>query len=312
MKAPVSLTSDELLAVLAKARDRRLRDWVILVTIYWHGFRVSEVVRSSTRQRGLFFTRAKAEQRLAEMGDGAGIGEVERLVKGKRRICYLVTSEQPLKRPGLTLEAIEGQEVTIQRLKRSMETVQGIQEHENPLLNERLAWDEWLAERNRYGKKGGAKMQQNKRFVAKPRKRLAVQHLPQPAFPALPRLCQSRGLTPAQTASSLSEAHHRNPPGGRGHPIARGASASRTQVAGFNGTIYAAAGRSGVARGGQSDSGERRVPALPPRIPLPKVVLKCRFACLGMLRQKCCGPRGSRSILMAHVWTAAELLRTAC
>jgi site-specific recombinase XerD len=161
MKAPVSLTSDELLAVLAKARDRRLRDWVILVTIYWHGFRVSEVVRSSTRQRGLFFTRAKAEQRLAEMGDGAGIREVERLVKGKRRICYLVTSEQPLKRPGLTLEAIEGQEVTIQRLKRSMETVQGIQEHENPLLNERLAWCEWLVERNRYGKKGGAKMQQN-------------------------------------------------------------------------------------------------------------------------------------------------------
>ena len=161
MKAPVSLTSDELLAVLTKARDRRLRDWVILLTIYWHGFRVSEVVRSSTRQRGLFFTRTKAEQRLAEMGDGAGIREVERLIKGKRRTCYLVASEQPLERPGLTLEAIEGQEVTIQRLKRSMETVQGIQEHENPLLNERLAWDEWLAERNLYGKKGGAKMQQN-------------------------------------------------------------------------------------------------------------------------------------------------------
>jgi site-specific recombinase XerD len=160
MKAPISLSSEELLAVLAKAKERRLRDWVILLTIYWHGFRVSEAVRSSTHQLGLFFTQAKADQRVAEAGDGT-VQQVERRIKGKLRTCFLVVSSQPIVKPGLTLESIEGQEITVQRLKRSMKTVQGLQEHENPLLNERLAWDEWLAEGNRHGKKGGAKMQQN-------------------------------------------------------------------------------------------------------------------------------------------------------
>lgn len=163
MKAPVSLTYEELLAVLGKARERRLRDWVILVTLYWHGFRVSEVVKSSTHQVGLFFTRAKAEARLAECGiAGAVIREVERKVKGKMRTCYMVASPQRLDRPGLTADAIEGQEITVQRRKRSLETCQALQEHENPLLNEQLAWETWLAERGRHGKKGGrAKMQQN-------------------------------------------------------------------------------------------------------------------------------------------------------
>jgi hypothetical protein len=109
------------------------------------------------------------------------------------------------------------------------------------------------------------------RFVAKPRKRLPFQHLPQPAFPALPRLCPSGWLTPAQTASPLSEAHHRNRSGGRGHALAQSASPSRPQIAGFDGTIHPATRRCGLAGGGQSDSGERRVPARSPRIPLPQV-----------------------------------------
>jgi site-specific recombinase XerD len=161
MKAPVSLTPEELLAVLAKAKARRLRDWVILLTLYWHGFRVSEVVRSSTRQLGLFFTREKAEKRCIEARAGAVIEEVERVVKRQRRTCYLVTAAAPVTKPGLTMDALEGQEITVQRLKRSMETVQGLQEHENPLLDEKRAWQEWLAERDLHGKKGGSRMVQN-------------------------------------------------------------------------------------------------------------------------------------------------------
>lgn len=159
MKAPVSLTSEELLAVLAKARARRLRDWVILLFLYWHGFRVSEAVRSSTRQAGLFFTRKKAEQRAADF-PGSEVREVPRRIKGKPQTCYLVLSPQPIVNPGLTLDAIEGDEITQQRLKGSMQTTQFLQEHENPLLDEKSAWAEWLAERPRLGKKGGAKMTQ--------------------------------------------------------------------------------------------------------------------------------------------------------
>ena len=49
----------------------------------------------------------------------------------------------------------------MQRLKRSLQTVQGLQEHEHPLLNEKVAWESWFAEGHLHGKKGGSKMQQN-------------------------------------------------------------------------------------------------------------------------------------------------------
>jgi site-specific recombinase XerD len=160
VKAPISLTAEELLAVLGKARERRLRDWVMLLFLYWHGFRVSEIAGSSTRQLGLFFTIEKAEQRCNEAAGAAAIEEVRRRVKGKMRTCYLVTSDRLIAKPGLTFNAIEGSQITVQRLKRSEQTTQLLQEHEHPLLNEKLAWEEWLAERPRFGKKGGAKMQQ--------------------------------------------------------------------------------------------------------------------------------------------------------
>jgi len=163
MRAPVSLTSEELLAVLTKARARCLRDWVILVTLYWHGFRVSEVVRSSTRQLGLFFTREKADRRIADCGrEDAAVSEVQRRIKGKWRTCYLVTTARPIRKPGLTHRAIEGAEITVQRLKGSERTTQDLQEHENPLLNERLAWQSWLAESPRLGKKGAARARPSK------------------------------------------------------------------------------------------------------------------------------------------------------
>ena len=101
--------------------------------------------------------REKADQRCNEIGARATVSEVQRRICGKLRTCYLVTSAEPVTRPGLTLGAIEGVEISVQRLKRSLETTQTLQEHENPLLNERLAWEEWLAERPRLGRKGARK-----------------------------------------------------------------------------------------------------------------------------------------------------------
>jgi len=183
MRAPVSLTAEELLAVLAKARERRLRDWVILLTTYWHAFRVSEVVLSSTRQRGLFYTREKAELRCAEVGPGSEVREVQRRICGKLRHCYLVTSADPLRRSGLTADAIEGQEITQQRLKRSEETTQQLFEHDNPLLNERLAWREWMAQRESLGKKGGAKRPKSSRAKMQQNNILLQNPQPEPDSP---------------------------------------------------------------------------------------------------------------------------------
>jgi type 1 fimbriae regulatory protein FimB len=38
-----SLTPEELLAILKVARDRRIRDWCMILMAYWHGLRMSEV-----------------------------------------------------------------------------------------------------------------------------------------------------------------------------------------------------------------------------------------------------------------------------
>jgi integrase len=49
MKPPVSLTEDELLRVLAIARARRLRDFVLLLVTYRHGLRASEALNIRRR-----------------------------------------------------------------------------------------------------------------------------------------------------------------------------------------------------------------------------------------------------------------------
>jgi site-specific recombinase XerD len=143
--------------VLGKARERRLRDWVMLLFLVWHGLRASELVQSSTRQAGLFFTREKAERRRAEIGAAAAVTEVTRRIQGKPRICFLVTTEQPITRSGMTYGSVVGGEVEVQRLKRSLKTTQDLHEHENELLNERKAWSQWLREAPRRGKKGAAR-----------------------------------------------------------------------------------------------------------------------------------------------------------
>ena len=102
MKAPVSLKDDELLRVLAKAREHRLRDWVMILVTYWHGLRASETINL----------------READLQDGV---------------------------------------IRVHRGKGSEATAQALQEHENPLLNERAAVEEWFTERGSMGKKGGRK-----------------------------------------------------------------------------------------------------------------------------------------------------------
>ncbi len=100
MKTPVSLTPEELVRLLAKARERRLRDWVMILVTYWHGLRASETIHL----------------RVCDLADGF---------------------------------------LTIRRGKGSEDNVHPLQEHENPLLNERAAFEEWFRERDASGPKGG-------------------------------------------------------------------------------------------------------------------------------------------------------------
>jgi|GEM_PF-974531 len=100
MKTAVSLTPEELVRILAAARARRLRDWVMILITYWHGLRASETINL----------------RVKDLADG-----------------YLAVT----------------------RGKGSEATMQPLQEHTNPLLNERAAIETWLSQRDAQGKKGG-------------------------------------------------------------------------------------------------------------------------------------------------------------
>jgi integrase/recombinase XerD len=59
MKRPVSLTPEELIRLLAVARERRLRDWVMILLAYVFGMRASEIVGLRVRdvQDGLVIVR---------------------------------------------------------------------------------------------------------------------------------------------------------------------------------------------------------------------------------------------------------------
>jgi integrase len=114
-KPPVSLSDEQLLALLAKAEEHRHRDAIMIAVTYWHGLRASEAVN------------------LRE-------ADIE---NGQIRVC---------------------------RGKGSDATLQDLQEHENPLLNERALMEDWLANREKFGVKGGAKarpkMRQSTQIVA--------------------------------------------------------------------------------------------------------------------------------------------------
>lgn len=101
-KPPVSLSGEQLLALLAVAKANHHRDWVLILLTYWHGLRASEAVN-------------------------------------------------------LTAADFQAGFVRVQRGKGSDMTLQPLQEHENPLLNEKAALEDWLANRDSHGVKGNAK-----------------------------------------------------------------------------------------------------------------------------------------------------------
>src|SRR5258708_4469732 len=101
-RAPVSLTDDELLKVLDAARAHRFRDWVLILITYRHGLRASEALRIRRRD-------------------------------------------------------LDDSYIRIRRGKGSEETEQPLQGHDNPLLNEIEAVRIWLLEMGERGKKGAAK-----------------------------------------------------------------------------------------------------------------------------------------------------------
>jgi integrase len=104
-KPPVSLSDAQLLALLQRAKDHRVRDWVMILVTYWHGLRASETIGLRVRDFDLNEWTVQISR-----GKGSDVGQQQTL-----------------------------------------------QEHENPLLNEREAVSAWLRNRNQFGLKGGAK-----------------------------------------------------------------------------------------------------------------------------------------------------------
>lgn len=101
-KPPVSLSDEQLQALLATAKKHRHRDWLMILVAYVHGLRASEVTNLTA----------------ANFKDG---------------------------------------EIRVQRGKGSDETTHPLLHHQNPLLNEKAAIEDWLANRSNYGVKGGAR-----------------------------------------------------------------------------------------------------------------------------------------------------------
>jgi integrase len=65
-KPPVSLTNEQFLALLAKAQERRLRDWILILFTYWHGFRASEPLTVTEAD----FDRRRGAVRVARQSQG--------------------------------------------------------------------------------------------------------------------------------------------------------------------------------------------------------------------------------------------------
>lgn len=105
-----SLSNDELCALLAAAKKKRLRDWLMILVAYQHGLRANEVV-------GGWRTRT-----------------VDKKKKLKQRYFH----------PGLCKSDIEDGHLTVARAKGSLRTVQPLVEDDNPLLNELAGFSEYL------------------------------------------------------------------------------------------------------------------------------------------------------------------------
>lgn len=114
-KPPVSLSDEQFLALLGKAKEHRLRDWVLILFTYRHGFRASEPL---------------------------GVTEAD-------------------------IDLRDGK-VFVRRGKGSEGGWQDLMSWpENPLMDERGALEFWLANRGKFGVKGGAKPGARKRSPAR-------------------------------------------------------------------------------------------------------------------------------------------------
>jgi site-specific recombinase XerD len=97
-----SLSKDELIALLAAAKAKRTRDWLMILVAYSHGLRASEVVG----------------------------GWCTKTVNGKK-VRYL--------HPGILVDDLDDGHLSVHRLKGSLHTVQPLVGDLNPLLDERQA-----------------------------------------------------------------------------------------------------------------------------------------------------------------------------
>lgn len=132
-RPPVSLSDDELLALLTKAYEHRRRNWIMILVAYYHGLRAEETVK------------------LRAMDFHFGP---------------------------------EGGELRIRALKGSQDSDQTLTKHDNPMMNELAAVRDWLQDRPKYGKKGGAKPPEDGSDVKMRQSTQKVAFLPSsPLFP---------------------------------------------------------------------------------------------------------------------------------
>lgn len=83
-----AISRDELLKLLAAAREHRKRDWVIMLVKYWHGLRISEILALRPD-----FAPADAKPKCWVKD---GFLTVQRL-KGSLKTCQpLISSDEPL------------------------------------------------------------------------------------------------------------------------------------------------------------------------------------------------------------------------
>lgn len=137
----------------------------MILVAYWHGLRASEVVGHWERQHGIYADRKTAEARTREVG-GSSVKEVL-WKKGNGKPLYAVVTAKPVLWGGIRFRDVRDGYLMVQRGKGSEATLQPLQEHDNPLLNERAAFEEWFRQGASHGKKGGAKeMQQSSKIVA--------------------------------------------------------------------------------------------------------------------------------------------------
>jgi integrase/recombinase XerD len=105
-----SLSNEELCSLLAAAKKKRTRDWLMILVAYQHGLRANEVC------------------------GGWRIRVIDKKKKLKEKYFH----------PGICASDVQDGHLTVARAKGSMRTVQPLVEDDNALLNERAGLFEYL------------------------------------------------------------------------------------------------------------------------------------------------------------------------